>query len=101
VQLAPGLVFKTLGTSMMYYTSGLNFYEREYNSEGSNNSGTFINNNYTDLLSENTLNYNKSLKKHDFSLLAGFTSQTTKVRNQQTTGIDFPSDDIRTLNSAA
>ncbi|MEY4334513.1 MAG: hypothetical protein RLZZ196_3257, partial [Bacteroidota bacterium] len=101
VQLAPGLIFKTLGTSMMYYSSGLNFYEREYNSEGSNNSGTFINNNYTDLLSENTLNYNKSLKKHDFSLLAGFTSQTTKVKNQQTTGIDFPSDDIRTLNSAA
>ena len=101
VQLAPGLIFKTLGTSMMYYSSGLNFYEREYNSEGSNNSGTFINNNYTDLLSENTLNYNKSLKKHDFSLLAGFTSQTTKIRNQQTTGIDFPSDDIRTLNSAA
>ena len=101
VQLAPGLIFKTLGTSMMYYSSGLNFYERDYNSEGSNNSGTFINNNYTDLLSENTLNYNKSLKKHDFSLLAGFTSQTTKVKNQQTTGIDFPSDDIRTLNSAA
>ena len=101
VQLAPGLIFKTLGTSMMYYSSGLNFYEREYNSEGSNNSGTFINNNYTDLLSENTLNYNKSLKKHDFSLLAGFTSQTTKIKNQQTTGIDFPSDDIRTLNSAA
>jgi TonB-dependent starch-binding outer membrane protein SusC len=101
VQLAPGLIFKTLGTSMMYYSSGLNFYERDYNSEGSNNSGTFINNNYTDLLSENTLNYNKSLKKHDFSLLAGFTSQTTKIKNQQTTGIDFPSDDIRTLNSAA
>lgn len=101
IQLAPGLLFKTLATTMMNFTNGLNFYEREYNSEGSNNSGTFINNNYSDLLSENTLNYTKSIKKHDFALLAGFTSQTTKVKNQQTTGIDFPSDDIRTLNSAA
>jgi TonB-linked SusC/RagA family outer membrane protein len=101
VQLAPGLIFKTLGTSMMYFTNGLSFFERDYNSQGSNNSGVFTNNNYSDLLSENTLNYNKSLKKHDISLLAGFTSQTTKVKNQQTTGFDFPSDDIRTLNSAA
>lgn len=101
IQLAKGLLFKTLATSMVNFTNGLNFYEREYNSEGSNNSGLFINNNYTDLLSENTFNYTKSVKKHDFALLAGFTSQTTKVKNQQTAGIDFPSDDIRTLNSAA
>ena len=101
IQLAKGLLFKTLATSMVNFTNGLNFFEREYNSEGSNNSGLFINNNYTDLLSENTFNYTKSVKKHDFALLAGFTSQTTKVKNQQTAGIDFPSDDIRTLNSAA
>jgi hypothetical protein len=101
IQLAKGLLFKSLATSMVNFTNGLNFYERDYNSEGSNNSGLFINNNYTDLLSENTFNYTKSVKKHDFALLAGFTSQTTKVKNQQTAGIDFPSDDIRTLNSAA
>lgn len=101
VELAKGLIFKTLGTSLVNYTNGLSFYEREYNSEGSNNIGVFINNKYTDLLSENTLNYTKTVNKNDFNILAGFTSQTTKIQNQQTTGNDFPSNDIRTLNSAA
>ena len=101
IELAKGLIFKTLGTSLMNYSNGLNFYEREYNSEGSTNIGTFTNNKYTDLLSENTLNYTKTSNKNELNVLAGFTSQTTKIQNQQTTGNDFPSDDIRTLNSAA
>ncbi|NCW12673.1 MAG: TonB-dependent receptor [Chitinophagia bacterium] len=101
IELAKGLIFKTLGTSLINYTNGLNFYEREYNSEGSTNIGVFTNNKYTDLLSENTLNYTKSANKNELNILAGFTSQTTKIQNQQTTGNDFPSDDIRTLNSAA
>jgi hypothetical protein len=41
IQLAKGLLFKTLATSMVNFTNGLNFFEREYNSEGSNNSGLF------------------------------------------------------------
>lgn len=101
IELAKGLIFKTVASSLMYYTNGLNFYEREYNSEGSLNKGVFINNKYVDLLSENTLNYTRQIKKSNFNVFAGFTSQTTKIQNQQTTGIDFPSDDIRTLNSAA
>ncbi len=101
VEIAKGLIFKTIGSNLMYYTNGLSFYEREYNSEGSINKGVFINNKYVDLLSENTLNYTKQTNKSNLNILAGFTSQTTKVQNQQTTGIDFPSDDIRTLNSAA
>lgn len=101
IELAKGLIFKTVGSSLMNYANGLSFYEREYNSEGSNNIGVFTNNKYTDLLSENTLNYKKSIKKSDIAVLAGFTSQTTKIQTQKTTGNDFPSDDIRTLNSAA
>lgn len=101
IELAKGLIFKTVGSSLMNYANGLSFYEREYNSEGSNNIGVFTNNKYTDLLSENTLNYKKSIKKSDIAVLAGFTSQTTKIQTQRTTGNDFPSDDIRTLNSAA
>lgn len=101
IELAKGLIFKTVGSSLVNYSNGLSFYEREYNSEGSNNIGVFTNNKYTDLLSENTLNYKKSIKKSDIAVLAGFTSQTTKIQTQKTTGNDFPSDDIRTLNSAA
>lgn len=101
VELAKGLIFKTVGSTLLNYTNGLSFYERDYNSAGSTNIGVFTNNKYTDLLSENTLNYRKSVNKSDFAFLAGFTSQTTNVQNQVTTGNDFPSDDIRTLNSAA
>jgi TonB-linked SusC/RagA family outer membrane protein len=101
VELAKGLIFKSANSSLMYYTNGLNFYEREYNSEGSVNKGVYINNKYVDLLTENTLNYTKNGRKGNLNVLAGFTGQTTKIQNQQTTGIDFPSDDIRTLNSAA
>lgn len=101
VELAKGLIFKTLGTNLINYTNGLGFYERGYNSEGSTNIGVFTNNKYTDLLSENTLTYTKSTKKYDLNVLSGFTAQTTRIQNQQTTANDFPSDDIRTLNSAA
>ncbi len=101
IELAKGLIFKSIGSSLMYYTNGTSFYEREYNSEGSINKGVFVNNKYVDLLSENTLNYTKVANKSNLNILAGFTSQTTKIQNQQSTGIDFPSDDIRTLNSAA
>jgi len=101
IELAKGLIFKTAGSSLIYYTNGANFYERDYNSEGSINRGVFINNKYVDLLSESTLNYTKQTNKSNLNIFAGFTSQTTKIQNQQTVGIDFPSDDIRTLNSAA
>jgi hypothetical protein len=101
VELAKGLIFKTVGSSLLTYSNGLSFYDRNYNSDGSTNIGVFTNNKYTDLLSENTLNYKKSINKSDFAFLAGFTAQTTNVQNQVTTGNDFPSDDIRTLNSAA
>ena len=101
VELAKGLIFKTVGSSLLNYSNGLSFYERNYNTDGSANIGVFTNNKYTDLLSENTFNYKKSVNKSDFAFLAGFTAQSTNVQNQKTTGNDFPSDDIRTLNSAA
>ena len=51
------------------------------------------------LLSENTLSYNKRINDHSFDLLAGFTAQKTKIRNEQTTGTNFASDNITTLNT--
>jgi TonB-linked SusC/RagA family outer membrane protein len=51
-------------------------------------------------LSENTLNYTTQIKNHTFNLLAGFTAQKTNVKDQRVTGLDYPSDDITTLNTA-
>lgn len=101
IKLAPGLNFKSLASSYLNYSKGLNFTERNYNADGTVNSGTFTNNSNINLLSENTLNYAKSFKDHDFTVLVGATTERTTVNRDQTTGIDFPSDDIRTLSSAA
>jgi TonB-linked SusC/RagA family outer membrane protein len=101
IVLLPGLTFKTLASTYLNYTSGLDFSQRSANRDGDNNRGEFTNNVFIDLLSENTLNYVKNIGKSDFNILAGFTSQKTTVSREQTAAIDFPSDNIRTLNSAA
>lgn len=99
--LLPGLTFKTLASTYLNYNNGLDFSQRSANRDGDNNRGVFTNNVFIDLLSENTLNYVKSIGKSDLNILAGFTSQKTTVSKDQTAAIDFPSDNIRTLNSAA
>ncbi len=101
IKVAAGLNFKSLASSYINYSKALSFFERNYNTDGTINSGTFNNNSNINLLSENTLNYTKTYKDHDVTVLAGFTSERTTINRDQTTGIDFPSDDIRTLSSAA
>ena len=101
VLLLPGLNFKTLASGYINQSNGLEFYKTDANREGDVNYGIFTNGSNIDILSENTLNYTKKIKSHDFTLLAGFTSQRTNINRDQTTGMNFPNDDIRTLNAAA
>ncbi|WP_222597085.1 SusC/RagA family TonB-linked outer membrane protein [Chitinophaga pinensis] len=50
---------------------------------------------------ENTLNYDKSWKKHNLSALAGVTSQKNNYNVSNQTGRDFPADPtVKTLNAA-
>ena len=62
--------------------------------------GTYTNRLYIDLLSENTLNYTGKTGKHDYSVLAGYTAQTTSERTAGIVGLGFPTDYIHTLNAA-
>lgn len=101
INILPGLNFKSLASGYVYYTKGLSFQERNYNAEGTVNTGVFTNNSNIYLLSENTLNYVKNFRDHEFTAVAGVTTERTTVNREQTTGLDFPSDDIRTLTSAA
>ncbi len=101
INILPGLNFKSLASGYLNYTKGLNFSERSANRDGDLNVGVFTNNSNIYLLSENTLNYVKSYGVNDISLLFGVTSERTDINREQTTGLDFPSDDIRTLASAA
>lgn len=100
VNLLPGLDFKTLASAYVNYTTVLDFAKRNSNRAGEPNRGQYNNRLFVDLLSENTFNYTKEFRDHSFNLLAGFTAQKSSIKEEQTTGLDFPSDNITTLNTA-
>ncbi len=100
INIIPGLDFKTLGSVYVNYTSGLDFAKRGSNREGDVNRGVYNSRLFVDLLSENTLNYTRQFNDHSFNVLAGFTAQRTNIREEQQVGLDYPSDNITTLNTA-
>ncbi|MFZ4670781.1 MAG: SusC/RagA family TonB-linked outer membrane protein [Flavobacterium sp.] len=100
VNLFPGLDFKTMNTLYMKYDTKLDWTDRNADGDGIVNKGIYYDNTYLDLLTENTLNYKKEFENNSLELLAGFTAQQTKSTNTQTTGLDYPSDNITTLNNA-
>ena len=101
VNILPGLDFKSLASLYVNTTSGQSFATRNATADGSVSRGVYINTSNIDLLSENTLTYKKTFNKHSINVLAGFTAQRTNINRDQTTGLDYPSDNIRTLNNAA
>lgn len=101
INLAPGLNFKSLASGYLDYAKGLTFASRDASRDGDLNYGIFTNNYNLYLLAENTLNYVKTFGAHDFTALLGVTTERTDFNREQTTGVDFPSDNIRTLTSAA
>lgn len=101
VNLLPGLDFKTMASAYVNYSTGLNWANRNATADGVVNKGIYSNTMYIDLLSENTLNYTKSLGNHDFNALLGYTAQKTTISRSQVTGLDYPSDNIRTYNNAS
>ncbi|MEI8054370.1 MAG: SusC/RagA family TonB-linked outer membrane protein, partial [Bacteroidota bacterium] len=101
VKLSKGLDFKSLATMYVNNNNGLNWSNRNAEADGLVSRGVFNNNSFVDLLAEQTLTYNKIYKDHTINAVAGFTSQVTKTRNDQAVGLDFPNDNIRTLNNAS
>ncbi|MFN8356204.1 MAG: TonB-dependent receptor [Spirosomataceae bacterium] len=100
INLLPGLDFKTLASAYVNSTIGLDFTKRNSARAGDVNKGVYNNNLFVDLLSENTLNFNKEFKGHSIGILAGFTAQSTSTSVSKITGLDYPSDEITTLNTA-
>lgn len=100
INILPGLDFKTMASVYVNYTEALDFTKRNSNRDGDINRGVYNNRTFVDMLSENILTYNKKIKDHSFTLLAGYTVQKTKIHDQQTTGLDYPSDNVTTLNTA-
>jgi TonB-linked SusC/RagA family outer membrane protein len=101
VNLLPGLDFKTMNTLYMKYDTKLDWSNRNADGDGIVNKGIYYDNTYLDLLTENTLNYKKELDENNsVELLLGYTAQQTKSTNTQTTGLDYPNDNVTTLNNA-
>jgi TonB-linked SusC/RagA family outer membrane protein len=100
INILSGLDFKTSASAYVNYVNRVRYDNRGARAEGSVNRGIFNDNNVVDLLSENTLSYNRRFGKHSVSAVAGFTSQRTTTNNRQTTASDFPSDKIPALSSA-
>jgi TonB-linked SusC/RagA family outer membrane protein len=63
-------------------------------------SGSYNTSNFTTWLSENTLNYEKSLGKHNFEALAGYTYQKYAAENSGINGTQFPDDHIQWISAA-
>jgi len=101
INILPGLDFKSLASLYMNYGNGLNYANRNATADGIVSKGVFVNTSNIDLLSENTFTYRNTFNKHSVNILGGFTTQQTRISRDQTTGLDFPSDAIRTLNQAS
>ncbi len=100
VNILPGLDFKSLASVYVSYTSALDFAKRNSNRAGDVNRGQYNDRLYIDLLNENTLTWTKRIKDHSITALGGFTVQKISIKNEQAVGLDYPSDNITTLNTA-
>lgn len=85
-----------------YYRSVENdiFTKSNARKDGDVNSGSIVTSRTIDLLWENTLNYTKSIGKHNFSGLLGYTAQKTTIDGSSIVGSNSPSDDFTTLSQA-
>ncbi|TCJ17690.1 TonB-dependent receptor [Flaviaesturariibacter flavus] len=100
VNIIPGLDFKTSGSVYVNYVNRVRYDNRGARAEGSTNRGVFNDNTVVDLLSENTLSYNRRFGKHSINAVAGFTTERNTSNIRQITGSDFPNDKIPSIASA-
>lgn len=100
VNLLPGLDFKTQASSYINYFTSLDFAKKNSSNDGVVAQGVYVNRTNIDLYLENTLNYNKRIKQHSFEALFGFTAEKNYFKDEKATGLDYPNDNITTLNNA-
>ena len=100
VTLAKGLVFKSSNGFNLRYSPSYTYEKLNALKDDTPSSATFYSTLYSDLLSENTLNYNLTRAQHKLDLLAGYTIEKTRVQRVALSGTGFPTDDIHTLNAA-
>ena len=100
IKIADGLSFKSTNGVYLSYSAKDEYMNKDTKKEGNTNEGVYGNTLFSDLLSENVFNYNKTFGKHDISALLGFTAEKTTTSTAGIVGTDFPTDYIHTLNAA-
>ena len=100
VNIISGLDFRSMASAYVSYSKVLDFAKRNSAAAGTVARGQYNDRMYIDLLSENTLTWTKQIKQHSITALAGFTVQKISTKNEQAVGLDYPSDNITTLNNA-
>ena len=100
VDICKGLTFKTSNGVNVRYRPSYSYSNKNATKDGEASEATFTSMLYVDLLSENTLNYNRTFGRHELDVLAGYTAESTRVQNVSLTGTGFPTDNIQTLNAA-
>ena len=98
VDLAKGLVFKTSNGFTVKYLDIDEYRNKMARRDGEPNQAIFGNRFMIDLLSENTLNYEKKIGSHDITFLGGFTAQQTTYKNSYTVGVNAPTDLVTDAN---
>lgn len=100
IKIADGLSFKSTNGIYLSYSAKDEYMNKDTKKEGNTNEGVYGNTLFSDLLSENIFNYNKTFGKHDISALLGFTAEKTVKSTAGIVGTDFPTDYVHTLNAA-
>ncbi len=99
VKLAKGLYLKTSNGANFRYRPDYYYGNADAVRTGAQSEATFNSMLYVDLLSENTLTYNRTFGKHEIDGLLGFTAQSTRVEHVALHAQGFATDDIHTLNA--
>jgi TonB-dependent starch-binding outer membrane protein SusC len=86
--------------SYINLTDGLDFAKKNSNRQGDVSKGIYTKRVYLNLLNENTLSYNKQIKNHNISAVAGVTFEKKRTNFDQTTGLNYLNDNVTTLNTA-
>lgn len=106
LDIIDGLTFKTsFGVDVnfmdrFYYRPKVLNWRNEPAPTSTNNYAWANNSSVFNWLSENTLNYQKSIGKHNVDALVGYTTQRERNERQYLEGRNFPNDNVTTLNSA-
>lgn len=101
IDITPELQFKTSNGVYLSYKEYNKKEKTSANKAGIPNTLTRRMNLKTDFLSENTLNFNKTIGGHEIGALAGFTLQKTNNELNQMVGTNFPDEEVLSFNYAS